>query len=70
MWLEMIFQEAAQRKDGRGKEKPGKSTTLRGWGGSADAENKMVTVEAVKKDISALSKEEQMELLMRLTLFP
>ncbi|CAK9270798.1 unnamed protein product [Sphagnum jensenii] len=50
-------------EDGRGKEKPGK-TTLRGWGGSADAENKMVTVEAVKKDISALSKEEQMELLM------
>jgi hypothetical protein len=30
----------------------------------------MVTVEAVKKDIGALSKEEQMELLMRLTLFP
>ncbi|CAK9221969.1 unnamed protein product [Sphagnum troendelagicum] len=50
-------------EDGRGKEKPGK-TTLRGWGGSTDAENKMVTVEAVKKDISALSKEEQMELLM------
>ncbi|CAM6027584.1 unnamed protein product [Sphagnum balticum] len=50
-------------EDGRGKEKPGK-TTLIGWGGSADAENKMVTVEAVKKDISALSKEEQMELLM------
>ncbi|CAK9873637.1 unnamed protein product [Sphagnum jensenii] len=50
-------------EDGRGKDKPGK-TTLRGLGGSADAENKMVTVEAVKKDISALSKEEQMELLM------
>ncbi len=69
MWLEMIFQETAQRQDGRGKEKPGK-TTLIGWGGSGDAENKMVTVEAVKKDISALSKEEQMELLMRLSLFP
>ncbi|CAK9220741.1 unnamed protein product [Sphagnum troendelagicum] len=50
-------------EDGRGKDKPGK-TTLRGLGGSADEENKMVTVEAVKKDISALSKEEQMELLM------
>jgi len=61
---EETFEEAAQRQDGRGKEKPGKTTTLRGWGGSADAENKMVTVEAVKKDISALSKEEQMELLM------
>jgi U3 small nucleolar RNA-associated protein 3 len=67
---EETFEEAAQRQDGTCKEKPGKTTTLRGWGGSADAENKMVTVEAVKKDISALSKEEQMELLMRLTVFP